>query len=611
MTLATAARATAGLMIASFVTVAAAPAARADEPSDYQPSTTVQRSSWAYVDSATPATGHPGGDSDAPVGATADGITRSYFAYDVAALSGKHILEATLSGRETHANDCGYRAVEVWVTDAFGATSSWQSPPGAQFRAATAGRPAAGCEVTDARFDVTAALVKAAAKGEAKITFELRVPAGRQADPRFGRRFASDPALTIRYNTRPVKPINLSTNSSGCGPGVYAYNTFATLSADQPDDDGYPDEKRARWAVWPTTDASKRQEALGGSISWLTATLDTSSSGITLQDGLTYGWQVRTEDGTDVSPWSKTCYFTVDATAPSPPAASSPTFPDPAVPAGGVGMPATFVLDARGDLDTVAFEWGGQYSTTTTRADHPGGTATVKYTPDSPYDQWLQVRAVDRAGHTSETTYVFFHVKESRPQVESSLYTPWGANGGIGVPGEFLFTAAEPGATRFQYQLNDDAVASVKAAADGPTAVQITPRRGGQNTLRVRSRDVAGVLSSWRVYTFDVDTAPRVTLSDNAPIVGRPVTVDVAPGMPDVEEYEYWLSSGADRRRVPADSSGRASFTWLPTVGATELHVRSRTTAGSWSPRRTPTPPSTWPPPRSPAAPKIRSRVGR
>ena len=593
--------AVAALISIGFSVIVAAPAARADDLPNYEPAKTLTRSSWAYVDSSTPTTGHPGSDTDAPVGAVDDTrITRSYFTYNVVDFVGKHILEATLTGQETKANDCGFRAVEVWVTDGFGPASSWEAPPAAQFKVATAGLPATGCEVADARFDVTTALVKAAAKGWTTVTFELRVPVGKQADPRYGRKFANDPALAVRYNTRPNKPINLTTAGAACAgssPGRYITGTSVYLTADQPDDDGYPDEKRSRWAFWPIWDPAARQEAVGGSISWLTATFDTYYGGIELQDGYTYGWQVRTEDGTDVSSWSKTCYFTVDATAPSAPTASSPDFPDPAVPAGGVGKPAGFILDGHGDSDIVAFRWGDQYdSDRLAKVAEPGGTVTVKFTPDRAGEQWIQVRSQDKAGNTSEPIYVIFTVKESRPDVSSSLYTPWGPNGGIGVPGDFTFTAAEPGAVRFLYQLNDDPSGSVAAATDGPTTVRITPQRGGENTLRVRSKDVAGVLSSWREYTFEVNTAPTVTISGGDLIVGKEFTVDLAPGMPDVTEYEYWLSYQADAERfhVAADSAGKAQFTWVPSIETTELHVRSRNSAGAWSAEANPYTPVNW-----------------
>lgn len=113
----------------------------------------------------------------------------------------------------------------------------------------------------------------------------------------------------------------------------------------------------------------------------------------------------------------------------------------------------------------------------------------------------------------------------------------------------------------------------------------ITPTVGGLNTLRVRTRDSSGALGAWRVYTFVVDTAPKVEF-DGDLVMGKVSTVLLSPGMPEVAEYEYWLNDDeSEKTTVPAATDGTASFTWVPSMAKwpLDLKIRSRTTGGAVS----------------------------
>ncbi|MDT7789065.1 MAG: hypothetical protein QOF58_7484, partial [Pseudonocardiales bacterium] len=108
--------------------VTALPAAAAD---DFTPSKTLTRSAWGYTDLGTPSTGHADPESDALIGTWTDRRwhrTRSYFTFDVAEFGGRNVISAAVSAKETEADDCTRRAVELWRTEPYRG-QSWPKQP--------------------------------------------------------------------------------------------------------------------------------------------------------------------------------------------------------------------------------------------------------------------------------------------------------------------------------------------------------------------------------------------------------------------------------------------------------------------------------------------------
>ncbi|WP_406074154.1 hypothetical protein [Micromonospora sp. NBC_01638] len=564
--------------------------AQAAEANTYQPTATLEPQLQGYVDRATPDETYPNPSGDLPVGARVDPsgkhVTRSYFTFDVAGLRGKQIVTATLAAKETHANDCAHRAVEVWVTDPYTEDSRWDYQPAQKFRVASAGVPESGCAVTDARFDVAKALTWAAKNDQETLTLALRVAGNKETDERYGRRYEAAPSLAVHYNTPPPRPTGMVLAGRPCAtsaPGIWLPATSTDIYATLPDDaDGPEEDKLGRLAVWPVDDESQRQERVSRTYShWPNVSFNTYYLDLRFEHGRTYAWQLQADDGDAQSPWSRTCYFTVDTASPSTPTVTSPEYPNADQPTGDVGVAGKFTFTANDD-DVVAFRWGRYWPDTDVKADRPGGTATITLRPEEAGQQYLTVQSVDRAGNTSDVSYHSYWVRESRPTVESWLYTPWGPAGGIGVLGEFRFTSNQDGATRFIYQVNEGPNQTAQVAPEGPTTVSITPSVGGLNTLRVRTRDASGTLSAWRAYTFTVDTAPQVQFDGNL-MMGQVSTVSLSPGMPEVTEYEYWFNDDeSEKTTVPASADGTASFTWVPSMAMwpLELKVRSRSTGG-------------------------------
>jgi hypothetical protein len=95
------------------------------------------------------------------------------------------------------------------------------------------------------------------------------------------------------------------------------------------------------------------------------------------------------------------------------------------------------------------------------------------------------------------------------PGVSSSLYqedTTGTVNGGIGVPGQFTFTAnGSADVVEYAWSLDGTTPAVVAApAAGGSVTVTLTPVRDLVSVLQVTARDGAGRVSSPRVYRFRV-----------------------------------------------------------------------------------------------------------
>ncbi|GLY42008.1 hypothetical protein Amsp01_080310 [Amycolatopsis sp. NBRC 101858] len=589
------------VLVAGSISVLTAPAASAAD--GFVPSATVARASWGYVEAATPTTAHAGGTGTAPVGTTVRGATaaRSFFTFDVARFKGTHVVSAAVTAKETRAADCGKRSLELWRTAPFTSRSSWVKPPAELERLATAGKPASGCVVADARFDVTAALSAAAARGDKTVTLELRVPAGQEFDPRYARDFADNVALQVGYNTAPAAPTALENNDVACtpgAPGTYLnpnhrdFTPSVVMSGNFTDPDA-GDELTARYELWPADQpAAKRQLDApvyeGGSGSVLVKSED-------LTEGATYAWHVRGDDGTDVSPWSTTCYFTVDRVVPNAPAVTSDVYrTDVGGVQGDVGVPGHFTFDANGSGDVVSYEYsiatGGWTDPHTVTPDHPGGPVTVTWAPTDSGWTYIYAFAIDRAGNRSQSLSSGFYVNESRPDIWSVQYPQGWTNldGGVGIPGVFTFSPMTlENVVEYQYRLDDGPTLSVLAGDDHKGAATITPPTGGFHDVYVRSKTASGYIGAERGYHFQVDDMPTVTGADGVLLLGAPRTLTFAPRAAGVTSYDYSfiLNGGSPGtvKSVPAGPDGTATITWTPDR-TDYIQVRIRSHSGTAEP---------------------------
>ncbi|SEF37671.1 hypothetical protein SAMN05421837_11522 [Amycolatopsis pretoriensis] len=570
------------VLVAGSISVLTAPAASAAD--GFVPSATVARASWGYVEASTPTAAHVGGTGTAPVGTTPRGAkgARSFFTFDVARFKGTHVVSAVVVAKETRAADCAHRSLELWRTAPFTSRSSWVKPSTELERLATAGKPASGCVVADTRFDVGAALGAAAARGDSQLTLELRVPAGQEFDPRYARDFADGVALQVGYNGAPAAPTALENNDVACtpdAPGRYLnpnYRDFtpSVVMSGHFTDPDQGDELTARYELWPVDRPSAKRQLDGPVYEGGSGSVLVKSEELT--EGTTYAWRVRGDDGTDVSPWSTTCYFTVDRVVPNAPTVSSDVYrTDVNGEQGDVGVPGHFTFGAGGSDDVVAYEYAispyGWSDPKTVAPEHPGGPVTVTWTPTDSGHTYVYAYAIDRAGNRSSSLSAGFYVHESRPDIWSVQYPQGWTNleGGVGIPGVFNFAPVLlEDVVEYQYRLDNGPTLSAPAGADHKGAATITPQSGGFHDVYVRAKTASGYVGAERGYHFQVDDMPTVTGTDGVILLGAPHTMTLAPRAAGVTSYDYAFDinagSAGEFRSVPAGPDGTATITWTP-----------------------------------------------
>ncbi|MGY0236557.1 hypothetical protein [Longispora urticae] len=593
------------IAVAGAVTGVAGPASADPAPPR---TTTVTPAAWAYVDAVTPVTSHYNPTGNAPVGARMDSsgyhLTRSYFTYDLVALRGLRTISATLVAEETKVPDCQQaRRTELWVTDPISTRTTWAKRPAERERL---GAPTAaeGCPAGRVTWDISDRLRAAVASGAGKITLELRTATSHEGDPRTGRFVAPTVGIEVAYNTPPGTPTAGKANNNGhcasAAPGDYysisSYGLDFEAKVTDTDIGGWG-TITGRFAVWPVDAPAQRvvRENPWGDASG-TSPVRVTFAREAFTDGRTYAWAVQSFDGTDESAWTSPCYFTVDNTAPKPPLKSATVYTMDQWPGtGGPGIPGTFTFTPDGDTDIVRYEYRTYFpeqaeTSGTLLPTGPGGSASVTLTPTAGSGHTLMVTAVDRAGNQSWDGHFpgyRFYVTETRPGVWSQDFRD-PVKGGVGISSEFEFWSDVAGVVDYEYRLNDGPAQTVAAAPTGTTKANVTPVRGGENVLNVRSRNAAGVFSPPRAFAFTVPTAPKVTStvypeSDNAGGPGITGVFTFQPKMPNVTAYVYTLNNGAEQTVAAApDGTGSASVT--PMVGGWyTLSVRSRTADGTLS----------------------------
>lgn len=391
------------------------PASAAEVP------TTGGKTAWTYVTSARPAASHWNSAEDAPVGwgVKPAGIARSFFRMDISAVTGRHVLGARLLTWLT-AGDCE-PGVELWLTGDISPKTTWFNQPA--WRTNLGPIDSEDCEPPASwAKTITQAVVDAAAQGERSITLGLR--SAREFDLQGRAVFESHefstpgggpptrrPILLLEYNTVPQTPVVAAHGESCAATGLPAFlaTRTPTFRADIFDEDlAMGQQIQARFQV-----ASE-----GGEVLWehspgttaLKEACGTVAEGL-LQDGESYRWRVRVEDGFDVSEWTLWQGFTVDVTPPDrEPLVTSTDFPE--YESGGqVGVPGTFTFGANGVTDVVGFSYEFNGQATQDVPAGPDGTATMTFTPEEshvgPVTLWVVSR--DRAGNPGPAReYLFF-----------------------------------------------------------------------------------------------------------------------------------------------------------------------------------------------------------
>ncbi|MEH0973018.1 hypothetical protein V6U77_18010 [Micromonospora sp. CPCC 205546] len=405
-------------------------------------------------------------------------------------------------------------------------------------------------------------------------------------------------------------PIDLRTAGQSCAtaaPGPYLSpvrlnDAQAVVLRGTFDRTGAGPHLEADFQVWDVADPEHPQQ-------WLRTVGEQGEVYVQLEDeakqldGVTYAWRVRVLDGAAASAWSDTCHFTVDRSGGPAPTVTSAEYPAGSWgdASGAIGVPGVFAL-APVSADAVSYryrfysgELSGDPVEGTVNAEGLGGPATVRWSPRAAGHHSLTVRAIDRAGNSSEPAYHEFYVKETRPSVFSAAYQDLSPNldYNVGVPGAFEFTAARlVGTASFAWRIDEGGPSgTVPADAAGKATVMIAPTRGGWQTLYVHSVAHDGTAHADRAYRFIVDNGPTLTGDTRGSVViGSSLAFRLAPRMSNVEAYVYWAEYSSLEERpiekitVPARPDGTADLTWTATeTGVAGLRIQSRSADGTLS----------------------------
>ncbi|MEV6828363.1 hypothetical protein [Amycolatopsis sp. NPDC051102] len=540
--------------------VAAGTAVLTAAPAAAESSTEIAASSWAYIDSAVPKASFVDQAGDAPVGAHTyaggtNHVSKSYVTFDLSAVRGNRLQSAYVSTGETAVTDCANaRSTELWLT-APAKKPTWNTQP-AELLKVNGPYLDSSCPSDRLTWTATAAIQNALDAGRTTATFVLRLPEDQLSDPEFGREYDPKAKLFLNYDRPPAKPTGLKVTYQACTAKPLVVSRQVVLGADVTDpDDDYPGTE---FAFWPADHPDQRTTLAGTGLTWVEITSRVS-------EGVTYAWQARGKDDSGLfGPWSATCKFTTDFTAPkAEPAITSPDYTAEAPPgSGGTGVPGTFVFDAKGDTDVVGFKWDGGYAA----ADRRGGKATVRYAPTWNGPVSISATPVDAAGNQGPTGSYRFWVADNQPGVTCTPFDDY-----VGVTRTCTFTPyGTTPVTGYVYHLTNQPDETVPAGPDGTATVTVTPSdpQLGYVQVAVRSRLATGYLTAEHSTELISEPGePEVEQLTANPTQSLPVQFRVHAVLPGSVSFTYHWNQ-EDLITVPLDADGTAIVTVTPATSS-------------------------------------------
>ncbi|MFC7535010.1 hypothetical protein [Actinoplanes sp. GCM10030250] len=541
------------LSTAAVVTVTA-------QPAQAQTYTSAPLTAWAYTDAARPTTADPNPSGDAPIGASDDAgtrhVRRAYFTFDITAYRSQILHRATLYSSERTVRDCTAAApIEVWRTKPVTATTTWAKAPKAL---ELVGQYTLGkgiiCPGAYLGIDVIPAIEAALDRREKTITFEVRVAASAENDLAVARTMRQFALSTASNHAPVVSAPKLLNPDRPCGTlekHPFAGGPYTRFNVQAADADG--DYARITYATWPVAEPEKRVESTS-------IERDLRE----FPDGTVIAWQAQARDNDDAGPWSRTCYLTVDNTAPAKaPVVFSKKYNVPGYPgSGGQGVAGAFVFDAEGDRDIVSFEYRlSSGFLQSAKAGRPGGRARVELTPANDGRQRVEARSVDRAGNRGPFQTYEFWVRDTAPFAEIDV-------AGVNLTSHITLGSRAAEATSFGYALNGGTEVRV-AVVDGKGTGEIVFPSAGSHTVALRAYAGNKLLGA-DTETVRVSDAPGIASEEfnwlSSPLSGEPGSFRFTPRTTDVVAYRYEFDNG-EQGTVDAGADGTAVLEWTPQDG--------------------------------------------
>jgi len=462
------------------------------------------------------------GDPDAGLGycgwnyCNPQDVKRLFYQIPTTKFAGRSILSAEFVVPETHAASCQAREVQLWRTKAISSATTWNTQNASGFwidhlQTRSFAHGFEGCASADAEFDVKNVVAQAAAKKWSSITFGMR--ATTETDRYTWKRFSDDAYLRVRYNRPPPRISTSKLSMDPGGPcataaGAVHIRSRATVRAGgvtDPDNDRVQVQFRA---LWDSGDGWKQR--------WISAMSTAKASGsdfsvqlpTSVPQNKTVGWQARSWDGGQWSPWSSdnahSCHFMYDTSVPAGPAISSTHYPrsddsDPEDPWwDGVGRYGTFTIDSSSsDVTKYWFGVNGSPTSAHTLTTSGGGAKTMKFMPTRPGLNFVTAKAFDAAGNGSETRTYYFRVRAGQPD-------------------------------RLSWQLDEGSGASQAAGAGGRWPATMNGVRTGADGISGTSAEFDGVDDYAATDSPVLNTGKSFSVSVWAKLTGAPTGAPVA-----------------------------------------------------------------------------------
>ncbi|MDQ0763315.1 LamG domain-containing protein [Streptomyces canus] len=221
-----------------------------------------------------------------------------------------------------------------------------------------------------------------------------------------------------------------------------------------------------------------------------------------------------------------------DDGAPEAPVVTSVEYPDDEHWHDGVGNYGTFVIDSASD-DVVAYRYTGLGGTPQTlTAPEPGAAVSLRWMPVREAPTYLEVQAIDAAGHASGTTLHRFLVGDGRaavthwdPDSQSGAVTGSGVS--LGAPGP-SGTAVDSAAS---FDGTDEAYASLATSADLSRTFSVD--------AWVRPDDLDDSTTAVSHTGFSLGTAGGSAYFFELPNPGGGDTIRVTGGAPEEGEWAH------------------------------------------------------------------------
>ncbi|MFE9306696.1 DNRLRE domain-containing protein [Streptomyces sp. NPDC006706] len=507
---------------------------------------------------------------------------RSFLKFNVSKYTGKHVLDAKLRLYSYYSSTCSTSNSGIEVrritTDWDPSAITWSAQPSTTATGAVVVKDAKGynssCPAGYSTWNVSP-IAQSWADGQPN--YGLRMAAVTETDPLTWRRYrsanyvdgshdpASEPSLTVQYNTKPGTPTALSPLT-----GAATNSTRPTLSAKSTDADG--NTVTLSFELWKSDGTAALQS--GKSVAVASGATATWTPGTALAEG-SYKWRAMASDGTDSSAWSSFQTFTVDTTKPGAPYVSSTDYPQDGKWHGGAGTSGKFTFTpAAGTTDLAGYVYSldGAAAQTVTAT----GSTTVTLIPAADGHRTLRVQAKDKAGNVSTAVTYDFLVGQG------AMVQP--AEGAVSARRVKLEVGAEPKYTRVTFQwrrgpgasVYDVPLANLTKADNTPFTAQKTPlsamgahanwsvletlgQIGGVVQVRAQlytDNDAdAAYISEWRGFTVDPN-ADGAASEEVGPGSVNLLTGDYSVGITDADEFglsstRTASSRGTDRGWMP------------------------------------------------------------